>query len=141
MKNLLLVFLIVTSCGTKKKNMDNTNRLLQVDFQNFFERDVATFYINDCLVFENVILETDKIDGVTNMVLELKKDDKDFLVTDNYILNDCQIYNDNLSLKLILNNVISIFEVDLEKGKYVGFDKGLNNKAQLNQSKEPFEYD
>lgn len=141
MKNLLFIFLLLISCDSNKKNMNKEVDFFKIDFQNYFNKDSASFYINDCLIFRNKILESDKTDGITDLSFMIRIDEKNFLTTENYYLNGCKSHNLNVSLKVVLNGIVSLFEIDLNNGRYIGFEKGINDKVKLNQSEEPFEYD
>lgn len=113
-----------------------------IDFQDFFANDKATFFINNCLIFNNEYLNSDKSVGVTGVFLKIKKEKTSLII----LLNDektikCITKDNELNLKIMVNNVESIFTINLKKGKYIGLEKLDNNKLYLNQSLVPFEYD
>ncbi|HEY9185823.1 MAG TPA: hypothetical protein VIM94_10900 [Salegentibacter sp.] len=143
MKKLFLILLILSSCGTGNKKNNPIEGIFTLDFQSNFSKDSTTLFINDCLIFENVILESDKIDGVTNMSIELKQHKNSGVIVD---INGkeqitCKGAVKPLRLKIIVNQVVNNLYLDLERGKYIGFDKTFENKLKLNQSYYPFEYD
>ncbi|MCF7561021.1 hypothetical protein L3X39_10275 [Sabulilitoribacter multivorans] len=163
---LFLILLTLSACGQKeneKKRPENVNEkflkseqatesqnekisdeelYLNIDFQDFFEKDKISFLINNCLVFKNEILTSDKSIGLTNIFLKIKKEDTILVVSINDKKNiKCKTKNTTLVLTILVNKVENIFTLDLNKGKYVGLEKTNNNKLVLNQSQRQFEYD
>ncbi|PQV44396.1 hypothetical protein CLV33_1251 [Jejuia pallidilutea] len=161
-----LILLTLSACGQKeneKKSPENVNEkfaeseqpiesqnekisdeelYLNIDFQDFFEKDKISFLINNCLVFKNKILTSDKSVGLTDIFLKIKKENATLVVSINDKKNiKCKTKNTTLVLTIFVNEVENIFTLDLSKGKYVGLEKTDNNKLVLNQSQRQFEYD
>lgn len=154
----LLIILILTSCGeNEKKNPENVNEkfeestnekindeelYLNIDFQDFFEEDKVSFLINNCLVFENRILTSDKIDGLADTFIRVKKENSVLGVSINDKKNiKCKTNSNIVTLTIYVNKVKNKFTLDLYRGKFIGLEKSEKNKLILNQSERQFEYD
>ncbi|MEM5567091.1 hypothetical protein WNY78_18360 [Psychroserpens sp. AS72] len=163
---LFLILLTLSACGQKeneKKSPENVSEnfaeskqptesqnekisdeelYLNIEFQDFFEKDQISFLINNCLVFENKILTSDKSVGLTDIFLKIKKENSALVIALNNDKNiTCKTKDSTLIFTILVNQVENIFTLNLNDGKYVGFDKLDNNKLLFNQSHMPFEYD
>lgn len=169
MKNCIqffLILLILTACREKeneKKTFETVSEnfaeseqstesqneiinkdelILSIDFQDFFEEDKVSFLINDCLVFKNRILTSDKIDGLTDIIIKIKKENSASVIfINNKEKVKCKTIDDSVELKIYVNEIENTFTLDLSNGKFVGLEKMNNNRLRLNQSKRQFEYD
>lgn len=125
------------------KNKNSEEKLyFAIDFQDFFDNDMVTLIIDDCTIFKNAILTSDKIDGMTDVSLKVTSQNSMFIITlNNQKEVRCENEGDFLLLTIVVNEVENTFQIDLNNGKYVGFDKTTTNELRLHQSQIQFEYD
>lgn len=138
MKELLILwYLLFISCS-----MHTSNEILIIDFQDFFDKDIVSCYIQDCKIFENLELTSDKSIGLTDIsviISEIKKG-KIIAKYSNKLVN-CSINSrKKAKITIDLNDKPYIFNIDFSKGKFIGIESN-NGQISLTQSKYPFEYD
>lgn len=142
MKNVILFILIfLIGCNSlKKKSATNMDSILEITFQEFFNNDKLSLKLNEFEIFENIFVSSNKTSKITNLTVKA--------FNDNVLISNRQVkkiylkfsLKNNLVIKTFLNDKQEIFEIDLTKGKYIGFDKKID-ELYLLQSKTPFEYD
>lgn len=139
---ILFTIMIINSCASEKDS-NNSEMIFTIDFQDFFERDTVTLQVNNCVVFEDLILTSDKSTGITSIqVVYNHKGYLKLLSSGKEKEINCQLKeNSEYVIKVLVNGESNSFRVDLDKGGYLGFDKKTGNKLQLNQSQVAFEYD
>lgn len=144
-KTLILIAILTTvSCSLQREYARSIENSFKIDFQEFFKNEKTTLYINDCIIFSKRKLMSDKTIGFTNMVVEFKNIDNDiyfFLNKKKGTKVKCQINVNSIDVKIIVDNTESLFNINLNKGKYLGFSKESNNKVQMDQSFDKFFYD
>jgi len=123
---------------------------IKIDFQDRFLNDKMTIYVNGCLILENKILTSDTLMGVgiTGVSIIITNSTEENVVirtnTTNTVLNlSCSIVlTSNVRITTILNGHEENFDVDLNKGTYIGFCRNtVGRHLRLSQSKIPFIYD
>lgn len=124
--------------------------MFQVDFQDFFREDIIIFTIDDCRIFEktvtsNIYDESGDMfinNGFTGIaIMGFKVEDYIEIQFEEESARCKIIEGKYLKLTIFLNGTPNVFNVDLSKGKYIGFDKGESNSLLLHQSGYPFEYE
>lgn len=144
LKAIVAIFLFVNcTCVSANQSIDTLKEsVLEIDFQDFFKQDRISLSINDCLVFKDLLLSSDKIDGFTGVSVRL------------YLLKNSKVlvkYMDKeltykmgtgkLTIKVLLNNNENSYILDIKKGKCIGFSKKNENNLLMNQSNRSFQYD
>ena len=138
---LLLCILFSYHYCTAQHLEDEKKFLLVVDFQADFENDNATFYIEDCLIFENVILVSNEIIGTTGERVRIfENKEKQIIVEYKDKNTECNISKDKVQMKIILNGKRQDIVIDISKGIYIGLIKADDGKVYPFQSEFPFRY-
>ena len=133
-----MLILFTQSCNMGKQVDEKI--ILSIDFQDFFDKDKVGCSINGCSIFKDVELTSDQIDGLTDVNINVSKKGHELIIHyDNKIINCSE--EKILELVIDVNGQESKYELILDKGKYIGFDKLEGNKLKLHQSELPFEYD
>ena len=116
--------------------------VLRIDFQDFFENDTVSLYFEDAKIFKDLIVNSDEILGMTDISLEvIKENSNNFVVKNQKTEIKCSPRSNRyFNILVILNAKRNEYEIDISKGKYIGFGKKVN-EVYMTQSKEPFEYD
>lgn len=142
-KSVLLISILFLSSSPSKWTMSTNNEfsLLEITFQDFFNKDIISLKINDCTIFNRKEITSNEILGFTDLSIKLIESDK-VIIKDKKITLPCSITSTNtFTLKIVLNNQKeTIYTINQKKGKYIGLNK-IGNELKINQSKEPFEYD
>jgi hypothetical protein len=145
MLKLLFTFLLLNaySFNMSKKNINLEKILLfEIDFQDFFENDRASLRLNNCIIFENVQLVSDKSEGLTDIILKgywCEKNKIEIIFKKKSVI--CNFSEHKIDLLILFNNKEKPYLIDLRKGKYLGFSKKNSDELVFNQSLKPFVYD
>lgn len=131
----------MNSCESENKSSDEM--VFTIDFQDFFDDDEISLQINNCVVFEGLHLKSDPSTGITNVqVILTHKGNLKLLQSSKEKEIDCRLNErSEYVIEVVVNGNQNSFILDLNKGRYLGFDKKENNAVQLNQSHTAFEYD
>lgn len=141
MWNIFLFALILnTGCMITNKQNYSSDEKMVLAFQDFFDNDTVSVKVNHCTILKDKLLKSDEIIGYTRIILTVNKANKVFLGS-NLVSTNCSVdLKEKNSVTIILNGNETVFEIDLAKGAYIGFDK-KDKGLYLIQSKIPFEYD
>lgn len=134
-------------CGISSHRLSETQpKGISIEFQDFFQVDTISVFIEDILILENKIINSEEDIGLTNLLIEIKKlEIGEYTITcplEKKIKVKLPHLNDEkrLKLRITMNEVKHFFDIDIKEGYYIGFDKN-GSDIVLNQSKIPFEYD
>ena len=143
----LKVFLFLIAgcfaCSTSVKKMTDSNgNILQIDFQNFFDRDSVTLAINNCVILEDYLITSSKIDGFTGLSIKIGRQDRGKAVV-SYLNKKiiCNHFTGEISMSVTLNKKRLRYVIDLTKGMYVGLSKLGNDELSFVQTDKAFVYD
>ena len=77
------------------------------------------------------------------MLLEVKMiNQKTKVIVNDKKIVSCHLNLNKVKLKVIVNNTETVFNLDISKGKYLGFGKLLeSDNVELKQSNSPFQYE
>lgn len=140
-RNCFIFFFIflILSCKAQNQTM-NEILYASVRFEDHFNDDTLDLYLNEQLVLTSALLNSDKSDGLTNIIVDIyKQEDGHFIV----IWGSTQkikfaVPNDHLNIFIILNGIRSSYSVELNKGKYIGFSNdGKGNLMFTQKAKRP----
>jgi hypothetical protein len=137
---LLLSFNSDNTAATFMKN--ETESILEIDFQDFFKSDMITLKLNNCIIFENASLVSNKSTGLTDARLKVYWNGKEgfkIIYKGNPII--CKPAQKEITLLVSVNGKESKYFIDLKKGKYIGFSKKGDHDLLLSQSPSAFQYD
>lgn len=131
----------------------------RVDFQDSFENDTVSFWINDKIIFENEVLSNLGNSGHTNLFLAFLLDSEDKHAYDialmtfsppakyevSHGINLRNLKKTNiLTFKIKINDKIKSKEVDLLKGHFFGittYDEDMRDGIFIHQRSSRFPYD
>lgn len=138
---IFLVYFCLGCSSNRNKEVNGNSSILEITFQNYFNKDTVSLKINDCVVVKRETITSNEILGITGLKINLIDKEKIQLRTENIIL-PCKIdIDDKFTLEVTLNKKVSEkFKVDIKNGKYIGFNK-VEGKIAISQSMKPFEYD
>jgi hypothetical protein len=143
MRNLVLriLFSLLFSCkGFNQHNVKKIINEMEIDFQDFFKEDIVSVRINDCSIIEDEVVTSNQIIGYTGFRIKVISPNK-VSYRDKHKTLLCSFNLEaNVKVFVTLNGNEELFEIDLSRGHYIGFDK-KDEQLLLSQSKEPFEYD
>ena len=124
-------------CQCKKEQTQNK---VQIDFRDFFEEDTISVRINNYLIVENKIITSDEVIGFAWFRIKLISPNKVSFDSTDMVLPCSFKLKTNVTISIILNGKEESFDVDLEKGRFLGFSKNKNQLYFL-QRQSPFFYD
>lgn len=142
MKNhiaLLVSLLILFSCEKKESKI---GELYRITFEEGFKKDKVSLYINSLPIFKEKIIETNLTYGATGTQFiceKTKSINKGYLYGKPFKIDE-KLIDDKLFLEVFLNGKKKIFNVDLKKGRYLGFNIE-KEKLKFVQTIEPNFYD
>ena len=131
------------SCSSTKQNMDiSKGTILEIDFQDFFQRDKIGLNLRDCLILKDTLLTSNKTDGFTGLSVKVFSSNNE-IVWVKYLNKEveCKINPQKIPITVFLNEKASCYEVDLSKGKFIGFSKRNETELYFNQATTSFVYD
>lgn len=144
MKHKDLIFaLIMTafciSCLNSKTFSDEKNFYLTLG--SCFDNDTVSVIINDSVVLENTIPKSDFSTGIVlnigisyeNGQLVVRKEDQEKRIS-LYVGN-------NLKISVLRNGKKSVFDLNLNKGKYLVVDACEAEGVEINQYKKPVSFE
>jgi|GEM_PF-5667381 len=163
---ITLLVILFLSCSYSK-----SQTFIQVDFQDLFEGEKMSFYVNGTQIFKKQKLYTASMTGETGFsILFTRSDSNHYFITQFYPFESKipyrrkKVYKEvntidapyQLNLRKLKNKYIWIFkveiengltvekEIDIQKGNYIGvtnYDSQLNDGLFIVQSNIPFAYD
>jgi phosphoribosylformylglycinamidine (FGAM) synthase-like amidotransferase family enzyme len=141
-KSLLALMLMNGYPNTPFTDTVEIQTIFQVDFQDFFQNDTVTLGINGCSIFSNKLLTSDRSTGLTSAIVKAQlTNNAQIKVYFNGQSFLCMYSKDKIFISIIFNHFEKKYEVDLSKGKYIGFSKKDKHELIISQSKRPFIYD
>ncbi|WP_419026896.1 hypothetical protein [Culturomica massiliensis] len=142
MKNIILIILssLFICCRAPYQHDKQIPVRMEIDFQDFFKDDTISVKINNCLIIENSIITSEPSIGLTKCSIRFINSKDVFIEETNKILPCPFSLKRNINILVTLNKKEILFNIDLRKGHFIGFDK-KGNELDLLQSKTPFEYD
>lgn len=134
-----MVAFFLVACTFSKKNTNQLDTYLKIEFQDGFKNDTLSMIVNDCTVFNNEILSSSWNLGVTSANVFLYKSENKFEIKFGKKSVRC-ILSGKIAPTFIIfvNSVKNEFQFDVEKGKYIGLNLGNMNKLDVLQLKRPF---
>jgi hypothetical protein len=133
----VFLILLITACNSKYRFTTSDGYLLHVNFGDFFSGNKVSASLNEQLVLENVNLESDHSLGITKVGFKLIKERSGYFV----LVGGSKIKLDEIDryvkLNLRVDNIESVFRIDLTKGKYILIDNSKSKKLRLNQYAKP----
>jgi hypothetical protein len=148
MLNLVLKALIFLSCTCSNTsfNVDTPkDPMLQIDFQDFFQKDRIALKVSDCTIIQDSAVTSDRSDGFTGLSIRIYQTDA-AAITVKYLQQEVKCkssckYSGTFSITVILNGIPSRYQVDPSKGKYIGFSKKNQHELYFRQATSRFLYD
>ncbi len=130
------------------------NCFYQIDFQEAFDGDTVSFFIDGMPLFENQILTTLKHRGRTDLKILPINNGKDYIVGLVPIIRNfyqikysIKLKSDKISIKMVLKGLTYHKNIDLLEGNYIGIstydiDGDWDKKGLfIAQQFYPFAYD
>ena len=133
MKNTIVffIYIVLTYNSFGQCNNEQIFDRMEIDFQDFFKNDTITICVNGFPILEEESLTSDEIIGYTRVTV----------IITNFELPYSIVLTSTVKITTILNGYEENFDIDLNKGLYIGFSKKRDGSLYLLQSKIPFEYD
>lgn len=130
---IVVLALQLSACSSRES-------IMYVDFQEYFNSDTVSFSIEGRSVFENEILTSNKVDGLTGtrVLVDGSMENMNIKYRDSDILVPLA-QNKKLLTKITLNGHNTEILIDVEKGRYIGIGKNRDSICLI-QSRYPFEY-
>ena len=115
---------------------------MQIDFQDNFKNDTISITFQNKILLENYILNSDVVDGLTDLIIKFMKTNKKLEVFLSEKRKFLFAYSNTSKNHLIikLNGKEKEMFINLKKGRYLGVMKN-EDKICITQSELPFEYD
>lgn len=133
----IIILLILSSC-TVNSNMDNK---FMIRFASCFNSDKVSLYINEQVIFKNLVIKTDDELDLTPIRVIYFSDNTIKVYNKKEILYSNKIDLDKeISLYIEKNNKIQKKTILLSKGKRFVID-GCNNDIQINQFSNKIVYE
>lgn len=141
---LIFIYLGMISCKVQSQKTDTTTStpISEIHFQDHFVNDTVTLNINGIVVFEKGIVNTDRAIGLSNLVLRIfSQESKNKIVINKNEFYCDKFSNNSMPIMIIINKKEKRVNVDLTKGKFVGFSKEKDLSISMTQSETMFIYD
>ncbi|TGN21629.1 hypothetical protein [Empedobacter tilapiae] len=133
----IIILLILSSCAVNN-NMDNK---FMIRFASCFNSDKVSLYINEQVIFKNLVIKTDDELDLTPIRVIYFSDNTIKVYNKKDILYSNKIDLDKeISLYIEKNNKIQKKTISLSKGKRFVID-GCNNDIQINQFSNKIVYE
>ncbi len=140
MKFLLIALFLMKSIISFSQ--EEPSLIFQIDFQDFFNKDIISLSINDKRIVENECITSEPSMGLTKLRIKCNKSNDQVLIQ---VLGKDYVQhlklNRKINFKLELNGSKFTYKIDLLKGKYIGFSKRGSNQLYLRHFQQPFMYD
>ncbi len=140
MKFLSIVLLLMQSfvCFSQTE----PSLIFQIDFQDFFKKDIISLSINDKKILENECITSEPSMGLTKLRVICYRSNNHVLIqiTGKDHIQYIKIRR-KINLMIDLNGSEIAYKIDLQKGKFIGFSKKGINQLYLRQFRQPFMYD
>jgi hypothetical protein len=141
-KTLMVLFFLNNHLAIPVADTSSKEVVFKIDFQDFFNKDTVTLRINNCLIFKDNLLMSDRSTGLTKARIKAYFNDGQSIK----ILCDgrsqlCMYLKGKISISILFNHCVKKYEADLTKGKYIGISKKSATELSFRQSQKPFIYD
>jgi hypothetical protein len=130
-KTLMVLFFLNNHLAIPVADTSSKEVVFKIDFQDFFNKDTVTLRINNCLIFKDNLLMSDRSTGLTKARIKAYFNDGQSI----------KILCDGRSQLCMFNHCVKKYEADLTKGKYIGISKKSATELSFRQSQKPFIYD
>src|ERR1700678_4389712 len=123
-KTLLVLLLVSGYSKTTQIDTAGIQAIFQVDFQDHFQNDTVSLEINGCSIFSRKLLTSDRSTGLTSAIVEAQlTNNEQIKINFNGQSSLCTYSEGKIFMSIVLNNFVKKYEIDLSKGKYIGFSK------------------
>ena len=113
-----------------------------IEFQNFFKNDRVSVIVNDYQIIENEILTSDISTGEAGVTIIFTNDTIKVEIRQVILTLPCTVaLTPTVKVITILNGHKKKFNINLNKGIYIGFSRKHKWTLRLLQSEIPFIYD
>ena len=143
---LRVIFLLVSFLSFSLVKAQHHNTIIEIDFEDFFEEDTVSFTVNECQVFQNLLLTSDLSVGLTGVQV-LFREPNEIVLLQGYGEKQkketiqCELGNNKkYKMTVVLNGNKNDFTIRKSKGKYIVFEK-VRLKIEFIQSPRPFEHE
>ena len=138
----ILFLLIGCKTSLQEKVLKNKDAF-SISLGSCFENDEISIELNGLGIFQNKIITSDKIIGITGYnftYFEYKNEGKIIIQTNNHRKEIKQYLNDkDYKVTVIINGSMNYFKLDLSKGRNIMIEKCTENRhldiAQINYYK------
>jgi len=160
---LLPIAAIMFSCSTGRKVRNTTkfyskiysakSLILKIDFQKGFSHDAVSLQLNGHSIFERLSIASNNIIDFTDFVVYVFSLDKNKAGisyvgrTDNRVYYAGKVRKIDMEKQATVNLTVNIdskafkYNIDLNKGRYIGFYKTMNGRLEIVQKDRSFFYD
>ena len=114
---------------------------MEVHFQDKFQEDLLSLSVGSCSVFNDLKVTSEFSTGFTGILVKITDYSIIFKLRKSIENNFICKGNNMTTLTILLNGQKYVLNIDISKGKYIGFSKKGENELYLLQSKIQFEYD
>ncbi len=138
--NPLFLILFFTNSLFVNINTDK-NQTLVIHFQDFFEKDFISLKINNCNIFNNLIVKSDASTGFTGIEVKMVREERQTYIIQYFDKKmKCTIKEKSIKLFIMMNAHQNKFLIDPSKGKYIGLNKMNDSTLHFIQTTKGFEY-
>lgn len=143
MVSYCLFCILILSCKSSLQNKIKKDlSTFQITLGDCFDNDKVSVFINNQLLFKSDNVKTDSVLGITKISLIYYKYQKKgkFLIENNRNEKYLDFFVEGiLDLKIIKNDIVNSFKLDIKRGKIIIIDACENrykNKIAINQYKK-----
>ncbi|HEY6504250.1 MAG TPA: hypothetical protein VIZ28_09775 [Chitinophagaceae bacterium] len=141
-KLLLILVAVFAACNSQKKVNLRKELLLKIDFQDSFHNDTVSVTINGYEIIENVVINSAKVTGRTELSLSVNQENKMMYIEYFNKVKKIKYQSyDKLIFGIRINTLMQALNYDILKGKYIGVNKGNNDSLIILQSTKPYMYE
>ena len=139
---LKLLFLVTYSLVLMNFSFINTKDIIVIEFRDFFKNDTVSLSINKVRILQNKTLQSDESTGTTGEKIILKcNDNKYYVFHEGKKIFIADVNQKQILLKVSVNMVSSTYNIDVSRGKFVGFSKSDGNSLKMMQAAKTYIYD
>ncbi|MEG0929134.1 hypothetical protein [Chryseobacterium sp.] len=147
-----IILLIIIFCSISIISAQNTDNILKISFNDFFDKDTISLGINRNKIINGLVITSRKSIGFADLDVTVTDCNKVKIYNKLIVSGQSTVSNKEIKLKytlklkskvnifLTLNGEKQKFVIDVKKGKYIGLNKN-KDRFELSQSQYPFEYD
>lgn len=143
MVSYCLFCVLILSCKSSLQNKIKKDlSTFQITLGDCFDNDKVFVFVNNQLLFKSDNLKTDSVLGITKTSIIYYKYEKKgkLLIEDNRSEKYLDFFVDGvLDLKVVKNDIVNSFKLDIKKGKIIKIDACENqyeNKITINEYKK-----